>query len=90
MTNASATISVRVQPRSRHDEIVAVRERVVLVRVVAPPLDSRANDAVRRLLADRLGVPRSAVSILRGHRSRDKVLRIEGLDQGAAERTLAF
>jgi uncharacterized protein len=80
---------VRVRPRARHDEIVAVRAGVVVVRVVAPPLDGRANDAVRRLVADRLGVPRSAVSILRGQRSRDKVLRIEGCDQAAAERRLA-
>jgi uncharacterized protein (TIGR00251 family) len=86
---APATISVRVQPRARRDEIVAVRDRVLVVRVTAPPLDGRANDAVRRLLAEHLGVPRSAVSILRGERSREKVLRIKGIDQTRVDAILA-
>jgi uncharacterized protein len=89
VTSASATIAVRVQPRARRDEIVAVREGVIVMRVTAPPLEGRANDAVRHPLADRLGVPASTVSILRGPRSRDKVVRVEGVDQAAAERALA-
>jgi uncharacterized protein len=89
VTTASATIAVRVQPRARRDEIDAVRDGVIVMRVTAPPLEGRANDAVRRLLADRLGVPASTVHILRGQRSRDKVVRVDGVDQAAAERALA-
>jgi uncharacterized protein (TIGR00251 family) len=80
---ADATISVRVQARSGKDEVVGVRNGVVVIRVGAPPIDGRANDAVRHLLADQLGLPASRVTILRGRRSRDKVLRVEGLDPAA-------
>jgi uncharacterized protein len=80
-----ATISVRVQPRSRSDALVGLRDGVLVVRVVAPPLDGRANDALCRLLADLLGVRRSRVTIMRGERTRDKVVAIEGIDQPAAD-----
>jgi uncharacterized protein len=86
MTNV--TIPVRVRPRSPRDEIVTAGDGVVVVRVVAPPLEGRANAAVCRLMADRLGVPRSRVTILRGQRSRHKLIRIEGLDQAAADAAL--
>jgi uncharacterized protein YggU (UPF0235/DUF167 family) len=46
-----ATLSVRVQPRSRSDMLAGLRDGVVIVRVTAPPLDGRANDAVCQLLA---------------------------------------
>lgn len=80
-----ATISVRVQPRSRSDALVGLRDGVLVVRVVAPPFDGRANDALCRLLADLLGVWRSRVTIVRGERARDKVVAIEGIDQPAAD-----
>jgi uncharacterized protein (TIGR00251 family) len=90
VTSAGATISVRVQPRAQRDEIVAVRDGVLVVRVVAPPVEGRANDAVRRVVSERLGVPPSRVRLLRGQRSRDKVLRVEGLDQAAADHALGL
>ena len=55
------------------------------MRVMAPPLDGRANDAVCRLLARALGVRASDVTILRGERTRDKVVAIDGVDQAAAD-----
>jgi len=58
---------------------------VLVVRVMAPPLDGRANDGVCRLLADVLGVRRSAVTIVRGDRARDKLVAVEGIDQTAAD-----
>lgn len=63
-----ATISVRVQPRTRSDALVGLRDGVLVVRVVAPPLDRRANDPLCRLLADLLGVRRSRATIIRGGR----------------------
>jgi uncharacterized protein len=83
-----ATISVRVQPRAPSDALAGLRDGVIIVRVIAPPLDGRANDAVCRLLAPVLAVRASGVTILRGERSRDKVVAIEGLNQAAADATL--
>jgi uncharacterized protein (TIGR00251 family) len=81
-----ATISIRVQPRARSDALAALRAGVLVVRVMAPPLDGRANDAVCRLLARALGVRASSdVTILRGERTRDKVVVIDGVDQAAAD-----
>jgi hypothetical protein len=80
-----ATLSVRVQPRARSNALAGLRDGVAIVRVTAPPLDGRANDAVCELLAAVLGVRRSSLSIVRGERSRDKVVAIDGVDQAAVD-----
>ena len=49
------------------------------VSVAAAPVDGKANTALCKLLAKRAGVPRTRVTILRGERSRDKLVRIEGM-----------
>jgi uncharacterized protein len=72
-------LAIRVQPRAKRTEIAGERGGAVVIRVAAPPVDGKANDAVRRLIAQRLGVPRSAVEIVRGESARDKLVRIEGL-----------
>jgi uncharacterized protein YggU (UPF0235/DUF167 family) len=51
----------------------------VRIWVTAAPTDGMANDAVCRLLAERVGVPPSSVSVRRGHKGRDKVLAVEGI-----------
>ena len=58
------------------------------MRVNAPPVDGRANDALCRLIAARAGVAPSRVSILRGAKARDKVVRVQGVDTGALRRRL--
>jgi uncharacterized protein len=69
---------VRLQAGARKDEIVGCRDQSLLVRVSAPPREGRANRALCELLARRVGVPRSAVRIRRGARSRDKLVSIAG------------
>jgi uncharacterized protein (TIGR00251 family) len=81
-------VRVRVQPRARRTEIAAVRGDVVVIRVTAPPLDGRANDAVCALVARLAGVPGRHVSVVRGERSRDKVVRVEGLGDEALRAAL--
>jgi uncharacterized protein (TIGR00251 family) len=77
----SSRIPLRVQASARHDEVVAVRDGVLLIRVAAPAVDGRANESLRRLVAKRLGIPKSAITIVHGHRSRDKVIEIDGVEQ---------
>jgi uncharacterized protein (TIGR00251 family) len=86
----SLAIPVRVQARARQNEISAVRDGVLVIRVTAPPLDGRANQAIRRLLADLLGVRTADVSIVRGERSRDKLIRVDGVDEAAAHTALGL
>jgi uncharacterized protein (TIGR00251 family) len=72
-------LQVRVQPRARRDEIAGEREGRLLVRVTAPPVDGKANEAVRRLLAKRLGVAPGRVTVARGQAGRDKLIEVEGI-----------
>lgn len=74
-------VEVRLVPRARREEIVGERDGRLLVRVTAPPLDGRANDALCKLIARRAHVPVRAVSLLAGARSRDKLVRVEGVDE---------
>ena len=84
-----ADLHVRVQPRAKRDEVVGERGGVLVVRVTAPPVDGRATAAVCALVAKRVGVAKSAVSVVRGAGSRDKLLRIEGLRSDALRRALS-
>ena len=59
--------------------MVGERAGAVVIRVTAPPVDGKANDALCRLIAKAAGVPPSNVSVIRGHTARDKVVRVEGL-----------
>jgi uncharacterized protein len=79
-----------VQPRAKRSEIAGERAGAVLVRVAAPPVDGKANAAVCALVAERAGVPRSAVSILRGASGRDKVLEVRGLQEPELRRALGL
>ena len=74
------TFAIRVQPRASRNAIAGEWNGALRIRLTAPPLDGRANDAACRLLADQLNIPLSAVSILSGERSRTKRVRITGVD----------
>lgn len=73
------TLRVRVIPRAAKNALAGEREGALLVRLTAPPVEGAANDALLRFLSKALQVPRSAVTLLRGETSRDKVVRIDGL-----------
>lgn len=77
-TPRGTRVNLLVMPRSPADVIAGVRAGRLVVRVTAPPVDDAANDAVVRLLAARVGLPRSAVTIVTGHASRQKVAEIRG------------
>jgi uncharacterized protein (TIGR00251 family) len=85
-------LAVRLTPRGGRDAVAGWAEdadgRALLkARVSCPPVDGEANEALIRLIAKTLGLPRSAVSIASGETARVKVLQIEGIDE-AALRTL--
>jgi uncharacterized protein len=71
--------AVRVTPRASRDAIEGEYNGALKVRLTAPPVDDRANDALRSLLAERLNVPLSAVRIVAGGKSRAKRVEIAGI-----------
>jgi uncharacterized protein len=73
------SFAVRVQPRASHDEIAGEWEEGLKIRLTAPPVDDRANEALRRFLAASLKVPLSAVKIAAGERSRTKRVEVRGV-----------
>lgn len=77
---------MRAQPGARRDEIVGVRDGVLVARVRAPAREGRANEALCRLIARELGVGASRVSVVRGAGSREKVVRVEGVEPAALKR----
>lgn len=83
-----ASFRVRVVPRAKQQAVTGVEDGVLCVRLAAPPVEGKANEALRDLLADRLGVRRSAVRIEVGERSRHKVVSVEGLHPDAIRRAL--
>jgi uncharacterized protein (TIGR00251 family) len=77
--NGAVSFAVRLQPRASRDEIVGEYQGALRIRLTAPPVDDRANEALRKLLASRLKVPLSAVKIASGSRSRTKRVEIHGV-----------
>ncbi|MGZ6671962.1 MAG: DUF167 domain-containing protein [Solirubrobacteraceae bacterium] len=81
---------VRLTPRASREQIAPGPDGTYAVRVTAPPVDGRANDALCRLIADRAGVAASRVSVVRGAKAREKLVRVEGVGAAALrERLLA-
>lgn len=77
---------VRATPKAGRNEIAGRRaDGALLVHVTAAPEDGKANSAVCALLAKALGVPKSAVRVLRGETSRDKVIEVDDVDGSAVE-----
>lgn len=83
-----AVLDVRVIPRSTRTAVDGRRGGAVLIRLAAPPVDGAANDALVRYLAEVVGVPRRAVRVVAGQKSRDKRVAIAGVDLPAVLRAL--
>ena len=84
----SVLVAARVLPRAARAEIVGERGGRLVIKVTAPPLEGRANEAVGRLVAKATGVSASRVRVVKGERRRDKTLRIDGISLDDAARSL--
>jgi uncharacterized protein len=83
-----AKLQVKLQPGASRDEIVGWEGDALRVRVTSPPVEGRANRALIELLAKRLRVAKSNVSISAGLAARSKVVSVEGLDETELRRLL--
>jgi uncharacterized protein (TIGR00251 family) len=75
------TLAIHVTTKAGKGEIVGWKGSELAVRVTAAPDAGRANAAVCKLIAEKLGVPKTAVRIVRGHTARHKLLEIDGTDE---------
>jgi hypothetical protein len=83
-----AKIRVRLQPSARVNEITLVDQGTVRVRVTAPPVDGKANLSMISLIAEKLGIPRSRITIAQGIKARNKLLIIDAIASSEALRQL--
>ena len=86
----SATLSVRVVPRSAREGVAGYVEGVVRIRLNAPPVEGRANEALIRFLAKALGVPRARVTLVSGETGRNKMVRVAGITRVEALEALGL
>jgi uncharacterized protein (TIGR00251 family) len=82
-------VRLRVSPGAGRAGIVGRHGDAWKVRVTAAPEDGRANEAVLRLLAETVAVPRTAVALVSGHTGRDKVVELTGVEPELIEHRLA-
>lgn len=86
----AADLTVRLQPRAKRNAIVDERDGVVRVSVAAAPVDGLANAALCKLIAKRVGIARGRVTVIRGERSREKTVRVEGVTSDELRRALGL
>jgi len=82
-------LRLRVSPGAGRAAVVGRYGEAWKVRVTAAPEDGRANDAVLRLLAEVLAVPRGALTLISGHSGRDKIVELVGVGPALADRRLS-
>ena len=86
---SETVLRVRVIPRAKRSEVAGMRGAAWLIRLQAPPVEGAANEALIAMLAKLLGVPKRDVTIVAGERSREKRVRIAGLDPASAQERLS-
>ncbi len=79
MPAAQCTLALKAIPNAPRHEVVGWLGAALKVKVHAPALEGRANDALCEFLADQLALPRRAVTVARGSKSRQKLVHIDGL-----------
>lgn len=87
-SGGGALLRVRVQPRSSGNALAGVHASALKVKVTPPAEGGRANAACMKLLSRALSVPRSALSVARGGKERDKIIMVSGLSREEVRRKL--
>ena len=88
-TSAGIVFTVRVLPRSSHPGIAGLQEGALKVRIAAPPVDGKANEACLQLIAEVLGIKKGQVTLLAGHTSRNKTVAVAGISPERLQRCIA-
>jgi uncharacterized protein len=88
MISRTAILRVRVVPNAKSDSVVGEHGGAVKIKLRAPAVEGKANAALVRFLAEQMKLPRHAIVLQRGHNSRDKLIRVDGLSQEDMRRRL--
>ncbi len=72
-------LKVKVQPKASKNQVAGLLDDALKIRLTAPPVDGKANEACGRFLAELLGVSRGQVELISGHTGRHKTFRIQGI-----------
>ena len=84
----SCTLAIKAIPGAPKNQVCGWLGEALKIKIQAPPVEGRANDALIEFLAEALEVPRRTVTLMRGDTSRHKTVRIDGLDLAEAKRRL--
>ena len=82
------TLTLHIQPGAKKTECAGLHGDALKIRLAAPPVDGKANEALVKFVAERLGLARSAVLLKSGQTSRRKVLEVAGTTAAAIEQLL--
>jgi len=83
-----ATIRFHIVPNAKVDKVVGERSDAIKIKLRAPAVEGKANAALRSFLAKELEIPERLIVLERGHKSRDKLIRIDGLTEEEVRRRL--
>ncbi len=86
--NGDAILTIRVVPRASKDEVAGVLGDALKIRLCAPPVEGKANEALARFLAKTLNVPPRCVEILHGETGRTKHVLVQGIRAAVAQERL--
>jgi hypothetical protein len=88
MISRMAILRIHVIPNAKIDSIVGEHGSAVKIKLRAAAVEGKANAALIRFLAEQMELPRHAIVLQRGHKSRDKLIRVDGLSQEDVRRRL--
>lgn len=89
VTKDGVILNIRVLPRSSRCEIAGIQDGNLKIKITAPPVEGKANEECIRFLSDRLGVKKSRISIVAGHKSKNKKVAVSNLTTEDVESFLA-
>jgi uncharacterized protein len=88
MSGPKALLKLRVVPNARRSEVVGEYGEAIKLKIAAPAVDGKANEALLEFIAEELAVPRRTLELVTGEKSRDKMISIDGLDLPTARARL--
>jgi uncharacterized protein (TIGR00251 family) len=88
LSKEGIVLVLHIQPGVQRTEVVGVYDNALKIRLAAPPVDGKANTALIKFVAERLGVPKSAVHLKSGKTAQRKVLEVIAAPTDAAQRLL--